>query len=112
MTQRNISAIEALDYLRQFSNLFARTPKAERFKLPFYAFYKAQEWLWIDLNTLSLPSGSIKPSSQELLILETFFDLINEIQNNESEKYILNQNNHFWWINVLWVSTDLFTYNT
>ncbi len=111
MTQRNNSAIEALKYLRTFSNLFARTPKAERSKLPFYAFYKAREGLWIDLNTLSLPSGSIKPSSQELLILETFFDLINEIQNNEIQKYILNQNKHFWWVNIFWVSTDLFTYN-
>lgn len=111
MTQRNINAIKALQYLLTFSNLFARTPKAEWSKLPFYAFYKAREGLWIDLNTLSLPSGSIKPSSQEMLILETFFDLINEIQNNEIEKSILNQNKHFCWINILWVSTDLFSYN-
>jgi hypothetical protein len=63
------------------------------------------------LNTLSLPLGSIKPSSQELLILKTFFDLINEIQNNDNDKYILNQDKHFWWINILWVSTDLFAYS-
>jgi len=111
MIQRNISAIKALQYLLTFSNLFARTPKAEWSKLPFYAFYKAREGLWIDLNTLALPSGSIKPSSQEMLILKTFFDLINEIQNNNKEKNILNQDKHFWWINILWVSTDLFTYS-
>lgn len=111
MTQRNITVLEALEYLRQFSNLFARTPKTEWSKLPFYAFYRAREELWVDLNTLSLYTSSAKPSSQELLILKTFFDLINEIQNNEIEKNILNQNKHFCWINILWVSTDLFSYN-
>jgi len=111
MTQRNITALEALEYLRQFSKLFARTPKAEWSKLPFYAFYRAREGLWVDLNTLSLCSSSVKPSSQELLILQTFFDLINEIQKNEIEKNILNQNKYFWWINILWVSTELFSYS-
>lgn len=111
MTQRNISVREALEYLRQFSNLFARTPKAEWSKLPFYAFYGAREGLWVDLNTLSLYASSIKPYSRELLILETFFDLIHEIQNDETEKNILNQFGNFKWVNILWVSTELFSYS-
>jgi hypothetical protein len=111
MTQRNITALEALEYLRQFSKLFARTPKAEWSKLPFYAFYRDREGLWVDLNNLSLCSSSVKPTSQELSILQTFFDLINEIQKNEIEKNILNQNKYFWWVNILWVSTELFSYS-
>ena len=111
MTRRNINAREALKYLIIFSNLFVRTPQSEWSKLPFNGFYRTRESLWVSLTTPQFKSGSIDKSLQELQIIETFIELIDEIQSNPIDKKILNKNKKFWWINVLWVRNDLVLYN-
>jgi hypothetical protein len=107
MTQRNISAAEALSYLRIFSNLFLNTPSIKRSKLPFYGFYEARKHLWVHLNSLPLRSKAESKTIEDWQILEIFFELIEEIQGDLESKNVLLQGKHFWWINVLWVSDEL-----
>ena len=107
MTQRNISAAEALRYLRTFSNLFSNTPFVERSKLPFYGFYEARKHLWVHLNTLPLRSQAKCETIKDWQLLEIFFELIEEIQGDLESKNVLLQKKDFWWINILWVSDEL-----
>jgi len=107
MTQRNISAAEALHYLRTFSRLFSDTPFTKRFKLPFYGLYRRRKQLWVHLNTLSPRSKAKSETIEDWQILEIFFELIEEIQSDIESKNVLVKQKDFWWINVLWVSDEL-----
>jgi hypothetical protein len=107
MTQRNISADEALRYLRTFSNLFSNTPLIKRSKLPFYGFYKARKHFWVHLNTLPLGSHAKSETSEDWQVLGIFFELIEEIQGDLESKKVLLKRKDFFWINILWVSNEL-----
>jgi hypothetical protein len=107
MTQKKITAPEALEYLCRFYDLFAGTEVSEWQKLPFYAFFKARESIWVYLDDIAIDLRSINDVENQELILTLFFELLEEINSKPNEKYILADDPDFFWINILWSTNEI-----